>query len=91
MHLTGFRSALTKVLNDYARSNNYLKEKEENFTGDDVREGLVAIISVRLPEPQFEGQTKARLGTPGARTAVETITGETLKEFFEKILLMLGQ
>ena len=84
MHLTGFRSALTKVLNDYARSNNYLKEKEENFTGDDVREGLVAIISVRLPEPQFEGQTKARLGTPGARTAVETITGETLKEFFEK-------
>lgn len=84
MHLTGFRSALTKVLNDYARSNNYLKEKEENFTGDDVREGLAAIISVRLPEPQFEGQTKARLGTPGARTAVEAITGETLKEFLEK-------
>ena len=84
MHLTGFRSALTKVLNDYARGNNYLKEKEENFTGDDVREGLVAIVSVKLPEPQFEGQTKARLGTPGARTAVEVITGETLKEFLEK-------
>ncbi len=84
MHLTGFRSALTKVLNDYARGNNYLKEKEENFTGDDVREGLVAIISVKLPEPQFEGQTKARLGTPGARTAVEAIVGEALKEFLEK-------
>ena len=59
MHLTGFRSALTKTLNDYARNNNYLKEKDENFTGDDVREGLAAIISVKLPEPQFEGQTKA--------------------------------
>ncbi|MBI5306234.1 DNA topoisomerase (ATP-hydrolyzing) subunit B [Candidatus Wolfebacteria bacterium] len=84
MHLTGFRSALTKTLNDYARANNYLKEKDENFSGDDVREGLVAVVSVKLPEPQFEGQTKARLGTPGARTAVEAIVGETLKEFFEK-------
>ena len=84
MHLTGFRSALTKVLNDYARNNNYLKEKDENFTGDDVREGLVAIVSVKLPEPQFEGQTKARLGNPPARTAVEAVVGETLKEFLEK-------
>ena len=84
MHLTGFRSALTKVLNDYARNNNYLKEKDENFTGDDVREGLAAIISVKLPEPQFEGQTKARLGNPPARTAVESVIGETLKEFLEK-------
>ncbi|MCL5004631.1 MAG: DNA topoisomerase (ATP-hydrolyzing) subunit B [Patescibacteria group bacterium] len=83
-HLTGLRSALTKTLNDYARANNYLKEKDENFTGDDVREGLVAIVSVRLPEPQFEGQTKARLGTPGARTAVESVVGESLKEFLEK-------
>lgn len=83
-HLTGLRSALTKTLNDYARSNNYLKEKDENFTGDDVREGLVAIVSVRLPEPQFEGQTKARLGTPAARTAVESVIGESLKEFLEK-------
>jgi len=84
MHLTGFRSALTKVLNDYARNSNYLKEKDENFTGDDVREGLAAIISVKLPEPQFEGQTKARLGNPPARTAVEVVVGETLKEFLEK-------
>jgi len=84
MHLTGFRSALTKTLNDYARNNNYLKEKDENFTGDDVREGLAAIISVKLPEPQFEGQTKARLGNPPARTAVESVIGETLKEFLEK-------
>lgn len=84
MHLTGFRSALTKTLNDWARGNNYLKEKDENFTGDDVREGLVAVVSVKLPEPQFEGQTKARLGTPGARTAVESVVGEALKEFFEK-------
>ncbi|MEK7062389.1 MAG: DNA topoisomerase (ATP-hydrolyzing) subunit B [Patescibacteria group bacterium] len=87
MHLTGFRSALTKVLNDYARNNNYLKEKDENFTGDDVREGLVAIVSVKLPEPQFEGQTKARLGNPPARTAVEAVVGETLKEFLEKNLV----
>ncbi|MEK7553407.1 MAG: toprim domain-containing protein, partial [Patescibacteria group bacterium] len=84
VHLTGFRSALTKVLNDYARNNNYLKEKDENFTGDDVREGLAAIVSVKLPEPQFEGQTKARLGNPPARTAVEVVVGETLKEFLEK-------
>ncbi len=84
MHLTGFRSALTKTLNDYARANNYLKEKDENFTGDDVREGLVVIVSVKLPEPQFEGQTKARLGTPLARTAVESVIGEVLKEFLEK-------
>lgn len=84
MHLTGFRSALTRTLNDYARANNYLKSVDENLTGDDVREGLVAIVSVKLSEPQFEGQTKARLGTPGARTAVETVVNESLKEFFEK-------
>ncbi|MBI4993531.1 DNA topoisomerase (ATP-hydrolyzing) subunit B [Candidatus Wolfebacteria bacterium] len=83
-HLTGFRSALTKTLNDYARASNYLKEKDENFSGDDVREGLVVVVSVKLPEPQFEGQTKARLGTPGARTAVEVVVGVALKEFFEK-------
>ncbi|MEK7555329.1 MAG: DNA topoisomerase (ATP-hydrolyzing) subunit B [Patescibacteria group bacterium] len=83
-HITGFRSALTRTLNDYARANNYLKESDENLIGDDIREGLVAIVSVRLGEPQFEGQTKARLGNPGARTAVESVVNELLKEFLEK-------
>ena len=84
MHVTGFRSALTRVLNDYARANNYVKKEEDNLTGDDVREGLVAVISIKMPEPQFEGQTKGRLGSPEARTAVETVVGEALKEFLEK-------
>jgi len=84
MHLTGFRSALTRVLNDYARSNNYLKDSEENLIGDDVREGLTAIVSIKLREPQFEGQTKARLGNPEARTAVEAVIGGSLKEYLEK-------
>jgi len=84
MHLTGFRSALTRALNDYARENGYLKEKEENLTGDDVREGLVAIVSIKIKEPQFEGQTKARLGNPPARTAVENVVSEALKEFLQK-------
>ncbi len=84
MHLTGFRSALTRSLNNYARSEGYLKEKDENLTSEDTREGLVAIVSVRLREPQFEGQTKARLGNPPARTAVETVMNEALKEFLEK-------
>jgi DNA gyrase subunit B len=83
-HLTGFRSALTRVLNDYARENGYIKEKEENLTGDDVREGLVAIVSIKIREPQFEGQTKARLGNPSARTAVEVVVSEALKEFLQK-------
>ena len=83
-HLTGFRSALTRVLNDYARGNNYIKNSDENLSGDDVREGLTAIISVKLREPQFEGQTKARLGNPSARTAVEAVVSESLKEFLEK-------
>jgi DNA gyrase subunit B len=84
MHLTGFRSALTRVLNDYARSESYIKEKDGSLTGDDVREGITAAISVKLQEPQFEGQTKARLGNPEARTAVEVVTGTALKEFLEK-------
>ncbi len=84
MHLTGFRSALTRVLNDYSRGNNYLKDSEENLTGDDVREGLTAIVSIKLKEPQFEGQTKARLGNPEARTAVESVISEALKEYLEK-------
>jgi len=84
MHLTGFRTALTRTLNDYIRKNGYLKESEENLTGDDVREGLSVVLSVKLSEPQFEGQTKARLGNPEARTAVEAVIGETLSEWLEK-------
>ena len=84
MHLTGFRTALTRTLNDYARKNGYVKESEENLTGDDVREGLSVVLSVKLREPQFEGQTKARLGNPEARTSVETAIGESLGEWLEK-------
>lgn len=83
MHLTGFRSALTRTLNDYAKANNLFRKGDEVLTGDDVREGLVALISVKLPEPQFEGQTKARLGTPEARSAVEIVTGDALRDFME--------
>jgi DNA gyrase subunit B len=84
MHLTGFRSALTRTLNNYARGEGWLKEKEDNLTADDVREGLVAVISVKLTDPQFEGQTKAKLGNPEARTATEAVVNEALKEFLEK-------
>jgi len=84
MHLTGFRSALTRTLNDVARKEGYLKDSEDNLTGDDVREGLIAAVSIKLREPQFEGQTKARLGNPEARTAVESAVSETLKEFLER-------
>ena len=84
MHLTGFRSALTRVINEYGHSNNYFKASETNLTGDDVREGLIVIVSVKLFEPQFEGQTKAKLGNPEARTAVESIVGQSLKEFLER-------
>jgi DNA gyrase subunit B len=84
MHLTGFRSALTRSLNNYARAEGYLKEKDENIISDDAREGLISIVSVKLREPQFEGQTKARLGNPEARTAVESAVNEALKEFLEK-------
>ena len=84
MHITGFRTALTRQLNNFARAEGYLKEKEDNLTSDDVREGLIAVISVKLREPQFEGQTKAKLGNPEARTAVEAVVGEALKEFLEK-------
>ncbi len=83
-HVTGFRSALTRVINDYARAKNVVKTADENLTGDDVREGLISIISVKLPEPQFEGQTKAKLGTTEARAAVETVVAEALKDFLEQ-------
>jgi len=84
MHLTGFRSALTRSLNDHARKEGFLKESDDNLTGDDVREGLVVAVSVKIREPQFEGQTKARLGNTEARTAVEVVVGEALKEFLER-------
>lgn len=84
MHLTGFRSALTRVLNDYARKNGLLKDAEQNLSGDDIREGLTAVISVKLKNPQFEGQTKAKLGNPDARTAVEAVVLDAFEEFLEK-------
>ncbi|MEK7650440.1 MAG: DNA topoisomerase subunit B [Patescibacteria group bacterium] len=84
MHLTGFRTALTRTLNDYGRKNNLIKEKDENFTGEDVREGLTAVISVKLRNPQFEGQTKAKLGNVEVKGAVETIFGEGLQLFLEE-------
>lgn len=84
MHLIGFRTALTRTLNSYARGKNLLKEKEENLTGDDVREGLTAIISVKLTDPQFEGQTKGKLGNPEIKTYVEQIFGEAFSTFLEE-------
>ncbi len=83
-HLTGFRTALTRVLNNYAQKNKLLKEEDPNLSGDDVREGLTAIISVRLPEPQFEGQTKAKLGNPEMKGIVETVVDEGLSLYFEE-------
>lgn len=83
-HLTGFRSALTRVVNDYARKNGLLKEKEENLTGEDTREGLTAIISVKLPDPQFEGQTKNKLGNPETRGQVEQVLTEYLNYYLEE-------
>lgn len=84
MHLEGFRTALTKTINDYARSHKLLKEKEANLTGDDIREGLCAIISVKLPDPQFEGQTKAKLGSSYMRTLTNKIVGTGLTEYLEE-------
>ncbi|MCL4406082.1 MAG: DNA topoisomerase (ATP-hydrolyzing) subunit B [Patescibacteria group bacterium] len=84
MHLTGLRTALTRTLNDFSRSSGYLKEGEDNLTGEDVREGLIAVVSVKLKDPQFEGQTKARLGNPEARSTVDAVVSEALKEFLEK-------
>ena len=84
MHLAGFRSSLTRVFNDYARRTGILKEKDESFTGDDVREGLTAIISVKLATPQFEGQTKAKLGNSDIRGFVESTTNERLMAFLEE-------
>lgn len=83
-HLTGFRTALTRTINDYARKQGYLKEKDGNLTADDVKEGLTCIISVKLREPQFEGQTKAKLGTPEMRTHVMKVMNEAFTAYLEE-------
>ncbi|MCD4761964.1 DNA topoisomerase (ATP-hydrolyzing) subunit B [bacterium] len=84
MHLVGFRTALTRTINSYARSQKILKEKEENLTGEDVREGLTSIISVKLTDPQFEGQTKGKLGNAEIKTYVEQVFGEAFMIFLEE-------
>lgn len=83
-HLIGFRSALTRVINEYARKSSLLKEKEDNLTGDDIREGLTAIILVKLPDPQFEGQTKNKLGNPEVRRYVEQVMSEYFSYYLEE-------
>ena len=83
-HLVGFRNALTKTFNDYARSNKLLKDNEPNLSGDDIREGLTAIISVKIEDPQFEGQTKQKLGNSEARSAVDSVVSEQLTYFLEQ-------
>ncbi len=96
MHETGFRASLTRVINDYARKNNILREKENNLTSDDVREGLTAVVSVKLQDPQFEGQTKSKLGNSEARTITSAVVSEGLNEYFEenpqdaKMIIMKG-
>ncbi len=83
-HLTGFRSALTRSINDYAKKNDYLKESEEPLNGKDVKIGINAVVSVKIKEPQFEGQTKGKLGNPEAKTAVEMVINQALPEFLER-------
>ncbi|MFL5947213.1 MAG: DNA gyrase subunit B, partial [Gaiellaceae bacterium] len=83
-HLSGFKSALTRTLNDYARAKGLLKDKEDNLEGEDVREGLAAVLSVKLREPQFEGQTKTKLGNPWVRGLVEQTVNQRLAEYFEE-------
>ena len=83
-HLSGFKAALTGTLNRYARDKGLLKEKEENLEGEDVREGLAAVISVKLRDPQFEGQTKTKLGNPWVRGLVEQTVNQKLAEFLEE-------
>lgn len=82
-HLTGFRNAITRVLNEYARKNNILKDSEQNLTGEDVREGLTAIVSIKLPNPEFEGQTKEKLGSQEAMAAVQDVVRDKLQEWLE--------
>jgi len=84
MHITGFRSALTRTLNDYARKMNLLKEKDSNLTGEDVRQGLTAVVSVKIPNPQFEAQTKAKLNNADVRPVVEMVTADMLAQYLEE-------
>ena len=91
MHEEGFRTALTNTVNRYARARNLLKEKEENLQGEDIREGLTAIISVRLRDPQFEGQTKAKLGNQSMRSLVVKATNRRLGEWLEENPREAGQ
>ena len=83
-HLTGFRTALTRVINDYARKQGYIKEEQANLTGDDVREGLAAVVSVKLTDPQFEGQTKTKLGNADVRGIVDSVVSEGLARYLEE-------
>ncbi|MFN8584073.1 MAG: hypothetical protein U0446_01940 [Dehalococcoidia bacterium] len=83
-HMTGFRSALTRALNDYARRAKLLKDDDPNLSGDDVREGLSAVISVKLPEPQFEGQTKTRLGSPEVKGLVDSLVAASLNTYLDE-------
>lgn len=83
-HILGFRTALTRILNTYGRAHNLLKEKDDNLTGEDTREGLTAVVSIKIRDPQFEGQTKAKLGNTEARPVVETVVGEALTTFLEE-------
>ena len=84
MHLEGFRAAVTKTINDYARSHKLLKEKDANLTGDDIREGMTAVISVKLPDPQFEGQTKAKLGNSYMRTLTNKVVAQGMADYLEE-------
>ena len=84
MHEEGFKTALTSTVNRYARAKNLLKEKEDNLQGDDIREGLTAIVSVRLQEPQFEGQTKAKLGNTSMRSLVQKATNDAMNDWLEE-------
>lgn len=83
-HLSGFKTAMTKVVNDYSRKNGILKEKDSNLLGEDIREGLTAVISIKLPEPQFEGQTKTKLGNTAVRGIVDSVTVEEIGSFLEE-------
>ena len=82
-HLSGFRTALTRVINNYSKQNNLIKDKDPNLSGDDAREGLTAVVSVKVPEPRFEGQTKTKLSNGEVDGIVQKITGEELKYYFE--------
>lgn len=83
-HLTGFRTALTRTFNDYARKNGFLKESEDNLSGEDIREGLTAVVSIKIKDPQFEGQVKAKLGNSEAKVVVDAIVSESLADFLER-------